>query len=455
MRIKPKEIDFETTIAKSVDKLDRYKTAASLVDIVKVATEPLVLAVTGKWGYGKTFFCHLMNDEMKEKGLSTVYFNAWENDFYREPLPAIIAEIGTLFPKEDAALVQLKSIGISLLKSGVPQLIKALTAGVLDLKGVFEEVVSEAASNYFEKRIEEYSETKENIRSFKDKLRQLIEDNGNRKVVIIVDELDRCRPLFAVELLETIKHLFAVEGLSFILSIDQDQIYSSIRKLYGQDIDVHGYLSRFIDIYYPVPEPNINAYCTYLFERYDYSEFFTERQKKGINDKGEFIDAISEISKVYKLSLRDIEKVFTRMTLVFMTTEHKYFLFPYILVFLLVVFYKDKELYEKIVNKKIDLKGFIDYLSTMKDAQSFIFEDDSYAGQILCGNMAVFLADDRKGNAYEYLEGIISDESKDPKLRRWAESVKMMGQETRNGRPFIGMMKYLKDKIDIVGQLQN
>jgi hypothetical protein len=397
----------------------------------------------------------LLKNELVDRDIAIVYFNAWENDFYREPLPAIIAEIGSLFPKEEENLLELKKIGISLLKAGVPQIIKLITAGVLDLKGVVEEVVNTAATDYFSQKVDEYSETKENIKIFKEKLKLLVSEKDHSKIVIIIDELDRCRPLFAIEVLEIVKHLFSVDGVSFVISIDHNQLSASIRKLYGQDIDVHGYLNRFIDLYMPLPEPNLKNYCDYLFERFEYSEFFKQRQEMRINDKGQFIDAIVEISKMYTLSLRDIEKVFIRMTLVFMTTEPKYFLFPYILVFLLIANFKDPDIYNRVINKEIELDEFIKYLEGKDVSKVFVYGNDSYAGQILCGNMAVFLADDEKRNAYEYLDKIISDENQDVNLKRWAESVKSIGQDTRSGRPFYGMMKYIKEKIEITGKIQN
>ena len=275
-------------------------------DILDAADESLVLAITGKWGYGKSFFCQLLKNELVNKEIAIVYFNAWENDFCREPLPAIIAEIGSLFPKEEETLLELKKVGISLLKSGVPQIIKLLTGGVFDLKGVVEDVVSTATTDNFSQKIDEYSATKENIKTFKQKLKLLVSEKDHKKIVIIIDELDRCRPIFAIEVLEIIKHLFSVDGVSFVISIDYNQLGASIRKLYGQDIDVHGYLNRFIDLYIPLPEPNLKNYCDYLFERFEYSEFFQQRQDMAINDKNQFIDAIVEISKIYKLSLRDI-----------------------------------------------------------------------------------------------------------------------------------------------------
>ena len=143
------------------------------------------------------------------------------------------------------------------------------------------------------------------------------------------------------------------------------------------------------------------------------------------------------------------------MTLVFMTTEPKYYLYPYILIFLLIANFKDPDIYNRVINKEIELEDFIKYLDERDVSKIFVYGNDSYAGQILCGKMAVFLADGEKRNAYEYLDKIISDENQDENLKNWAISVKGFGQDPSNGRPFYGMMKYIKEKIEITGKIQN
>ena len=72
-------------------------------------------------------------------------------------------------------------------------------------------------------------------------------------VVVVIDELDRCRPLYAIELLEAAKHLFSVENIVFVLAINLRELGHSIKAVYGSDFDSHEYLERFIDIAIPLP----------------------------------------------------------------------------------------------------------------------------------------------------------------------------------------------------------
>ena len=55
----------------------------------------------------------------------------------------------------------------------------------------------------------------------------------SKKLVFLIDELDRCRPTYAVETIEKIKHLFSVPGIIWVLVMNKEQIESSIQKVYG------------------------------------------------------------------------------------------------------------------------------------------------------------------------------------------------------------------------------
>lgn len=81
-------------------------------------------------------------------------------------------------------------------------------------------------------------------------------------MIVIVDELDRCRPTYAVELLEIVKHLFNVPGIVFVLGVDRGQLASSAAKVFGTGVDADGYLRRFIDLECALPEPDLSLYCS-------------------------------------------------------------------------------------------------------------------------------------------------------------------------------------------------
>ncbi|MBK7493258.1 MAG: hypothetical protein IPI17_15895 [Nitrosomonas sp.] len=90
------------------------------------------------------------------------------------------------------------------------------------------------------------------MKNFQISLADLIEkltcDQGHLKkpLFIFIDELDRCRPLYAIELLERIKHLFVYQGIVFVIATDTEQLKHSINAIYGSGFDSTTYLRRFL-----------------------------------------------------------------------------------------------------------------------------------------------------------------------------------------------------------------
>ena len=73
-------------------------------------------------------------------------------------------------------------------------------------------------------------------------------DDTTGKLVVVIDELDRCRPDYALELIESVRHLFAVEGVVVLLAINREELCHSVQNIYGSDFDSDRYLRRFVDV---------------------------------------------------------------------------------------------------------------------------------------------------------------------------------------------------------------
>ena len=115
-----------------------------------------------------------------------------------------------------------------------------------------------------DEQVSRYGEAKQAIREFRQTLGDiavaLSADRNGRPLVVVVDELDRCRPSYAIELLETAKHLFAVDRVVFVLAVNRAQLAESVRALYGSGFNSEGYLRRFFDLDFRLPEPNREAF---------------------------------------------------------------------------------------------------------------------------------------------------------------------------------------------------
>src|SRR5690606_3684965 len=298
MNIKHSEIKMDNENPFANCKLDRQKYANILTNIIKSYPAGFVLALNNKWGTGKTTFVKMWQKDLENQNFKTLYFNAWENDFENDPLTALMGELKTL-TKTGAELKfkdTLKHAAV-LTKNIAPLVVKAVADRYVDTNKVTDIIVgvTKGLSEVFEHEVQEYAKKKKSISDFKQSLSKFIENSsGGKPLIFFVDELDRCRPNYAVSILEQIKHFFSVPNIVFVLSIDKGQLGGAIKGVYGSDeIDSDEYLRRFIDLEYSIPDPKPDLFFNYLYNFFQFDDFFMspERVKhRGLSsDKSNFI----------------------------------------------------------------------------------------------------------------------------------------------------------------------
>ena len=352
-------------------KLDRKKYAISLNEIIDFYSNGFVMAVNNKWGTGKTTFIKMWKQLLMNEGFKTIYFNAWENDFQDDVIIALLAEIGNI--KGTKSEVEYKSV----LKKAKPLIGKAglgLIKGLLKKIGADEMLqaiidgTAEVTIDGIEKEIDNYTNRKKGIEGFREELEKLALSIGNDKpLIFIIDELDRCRPNYAVEVLEKIKHLYSVPGIVFILAIDKEQLSHAIKGVYGSDkIDAKNYLRRFIDIEYTIPDPSLKTFIDYLFSYYNFEEFFNPERNRGGNFKNEqqnFKDVYLSLFTNQISTLRVHEKKFAHIRLLLKTFKNNQYSLPE--VFVLLIFLKEyhQKLYRSISNKDLEIQDLLNELN--------------------------------------------------------------------------------------------
>ncbi|MFA6962818.1 MAG: P-loop NTPase fold protein [Opitutaceae bacterium] len=274
LRRPPLQIDPENPFAGAFYK--RVHFAKSLTSLLRSAQDGMVVFVNAPWGAGKTTFAQMWRAYLNKEKLDTISFDAYASDYVADPFISFTGEIMELLEKRIAQNKGVQEItrnfreaAVSFLQHAAPVAtkiaVKVATAGILngtELKGLGEALasssddVSDATAEAVRRRIDHYSEEKAVLANFRTKLRQvaaLVRDTQGFPLTIIVDELDRCRPSFALELLERIKHLFDVEGVVFILLVNRAQIETYVRTVYGNEVEAATYLQKFGDLFVDLP----------------------------------------------------------------------------------------------------------------------------------------------------------------------------------------------------------
>ena len=135
----------------------------------------------------------------------------------------------------------------------------------------------------------------------------------------MIDELDRCRPIYAVELLEVAKHLFSVPGVIFVPAINRSELAHSIRSLYGDGFDAEGYLHRFFDVDFQLPDPDRKAFISAMLDSMQIDEHLQRIQGRRALGEEEYTGRQLLISffGASDVSLREIAQAIHRLGLVF------------------------------------------------------------------------------------------------------------------------------------------
>jgi predicted KAP-like P-loop ATPase len=301
-------------------KLGREKYADVLTTIVRTYRNGFVMAINNPWGTGKTTFVRMWQQKLDDSRFKTLYFNAWENDFDANPLVALLAELKAIARTDDdnqfKSLVKKSAV---IAKSVIPSVIRAMAKRYIDTEELLDaiEKTAEGAAEVLQEEVNEFATKKRGLADFRRQLKEYVAATaGDLPLIFIIDELDRCRPSYAVELLEQIKHFFTVPGIVFVMSIDKVQLSNAIKGFYGNgDIDTDEYLRRLIDVEYRLPVPDLGGYCQYLYESFDFNSFFeaeTRRQNNFVrNDGRAFLDLAIRLAEANRLTLRQCEAFFS------------------------------------------------------------------------------------------------------------------------------------------------
>lgn len=335
-----------------MDKLDILKRDAFVEQVIKLLENisdnkaAACFAIDGEWGTGKSFVLDILEEQLNDR-YSEKYFvvryNSWKYDYYEEPLIAIVSSIiaemeekVNIFPEsqeKQEILGMFKAAGVSLL-SMANTAFKAQTG--LDIQGAYETVIKgqkEGAAKY-EK--EHAYDTYLGFNNVIDKLSALIQEIANDyTVVIIVDELDRCIPEYAIKVMERLHHLTEEKSnIITVIAIDKKQLECSVRHLFGFAED-NKYLEKFINFDITLNNGEISEK---IIEKYaEYLNLFSEE----INPFDEHIEEYVQI--IFKdIDPRTQEQLMRRAMLIhkLLFTDEKDYSFMCVELLATVLYYK-------------------------------------------------------------------------------------------------------------------
>jgi len=314
-----------------LDLFGRKNFGIALANIVKNSKDPLVIGLDGNWGEGKSTFVRMWQNLLDKEKVPNIYIDAFASDYLDDAFMVVAAAITDYVSinapekKSKEFIDKAKNVGAQVLSLGAKIGIRAISAGVIkdsDLQefgNIGEDIsndLSTSAEKYIKERLTNHKTEHQSIEHFKSFLSTIprsLKDPSDNPLTIIIDELDRCRPSFAIEMLEKIKHLFSVPNVNFLLVINKNQLQESIKSTYGSNIDAHTYLQKFINIEATLPkkkgrDSDIEKYCAHLAGQYDL--------------KGrEWVELFTTLGTQLNCSLRELERVFSNLAIMLMSEK--------------------------------------------------------------------------------------------------------------------------------------
>lgn len=250
----------ETLSFSDRDEFQRKSIAENIVKLLNPDTDISPLVIDGDWGTGKTEFSIKLKNLIIEQDPESkvIYIDAFKGDHAESPLLLIASAIARILPEKEKQAFIKKAIPA--IRFGMKTVLKAGAGWVLrqetdNMAEEFQDAIKKASNaaidGTVENILEDHIEAEKNINSLKTCIEEL---SAEQRTVIIIDELDRCKPNFSTSILEVIKHIFDTQNVYFILVTNTKQLRASINHIYGYSLDSQKYLDKFIKYTISLPD---------------------------------------------------------------------------------------------------------------------------------------------------------------------------------------------------------
>lgn len=343
-----------------------------------------VCILDGKWGSGKTTFCKAWNKNLENNGFPALYFDAFSADLNTSPYEALSGAImrrahelkATSAPGYKRFVNAAAKVGKSMAGSATNIAIRAATAGLVgegelkaagDAGKLLVDRLADGGESAVKRVLEAQAKSAEDVKAFKAALAELpslLTPSGSEKgafpLVFIVDELDRCRPDFALGLIEILKHLFDVPRVNFVISTHVPQLVRSVNHRYGIGDFSENYLEKFYDFTINFStgvgeegKRGKRAFISYLMRDLQVGDENTRRDiERYLHNSLPYFD----------VSLRQIEKIFLNLVLIFSSKTSRENYDNFILIYLTILMVLRRDLYSKARSGDLQYRQMHDFL---------------------------------------------------------------------------------------------
>jgi hypothetical protein len=274
----------------SDDLMNFQQPVSRLSNLISNIEPPFTLGIYGPWGSGKSSFMNLLEEKLTQNSkFVSLNFNAWQYENESSLLLPLLSKIAAKFNGKKDTTKKIKKISTSLVLLGGNVLTKVATQGMLNIKDIkgsltdAEEMIGEVYDKWI-------SEVDKMHNAFANLVKEIT--RGEKTLMILIDDLDRCLPENVIKLLENIKHFLNVSNCIFIISVDKDVLSRGIEARYGSDlINGNEYLEKIIGISFNLPQ-NISNCTRFVLEsskKMIIGEWSTEIENN-ISDLGNILD---------------------------------------------------------------------------------------------------------------------------------------------------------------------
>lgn len=404
--IKPPQIEIPANEPFKHDRLRRKSAIIDLTNLIAGIAQPFSISVSGAFGTGKTSFIRMWQAHLRSVGTNCIYISAWDTDYLDDPLTVVISELESAkkngaikfthdpsdekwnsFKKKAAAVTArlTPSLGRFAVKAALGPI--NFVPGIEAVTEKAAELTESALKNVIDKRSEHKSDTQKLHEALSD-LVACTNAKSGPQLVVFVDELDRCRPPYAITFLERIKHVLDVSGLLFVFGVDRKQLAHSVCAIYGIGFNSYEYLHRFFDLDIAIQTPDVRAFVFYTLQNMKFEERFKQRSHGG-REKDLTYDSIVTWGEILKLSLRSIEQVCLRISALHRLLSVAEDIDPRVLPFLACLRAARHDIYE---DYRSGRQGANDLLAILRQDPSFLafIEDDSsiqFEGYLHCWSL--------------------------------------------------------------------